>query len=330
MEGTTPPSGRPSIKRLMQAIRRLHLYLGLLLFPWAILYGVTAFLFNHPTAFADAPSISYSSDAWKGTPFEARPTAALLAEQVLAHLNEKQKPTATYRLAGEARFTREFAFATVKADGQTVSLLVDVKTGSGTVRSQPTREHVEPEMAPFAIGISEVAATHGRGGPPRGDGPRGSSDRIRLDDPIHERIKAGIPTVLERTGFPTGDVIVTSVPEVQFPILADGRVWTATYNPMTGSVSGAENDTKPETELGWRRFLLRLHTAHGYPSEANARWYWAVIVDVMAFVICFWGLSGLMMWWQLKGERKIGFAILVLSAIAAIGLGCAMHSTMTG
>ncbi len=325
MATLTPPTGRPSMQRAMQAIRRLHLYFGLLLFPWAILYGVTAFLFNHPTAFADAATTTFSARDLAGTPFEYRPSANEIAKQVLHKLNDKQKPVTPYTIAGEAKFTREFAFATVKADTQTVSVLVDVKSGGGTVRSQPIRESAPPEKAPFAIGRSEAPA--GRGTRPA---PRANADGLFLEESLAESIKASVPAILERTGFPTGEVTVTSVPDVQFPVLAEGRIWTATYNPMTGVVGGSSSESKPETELGWRRFLLRLHTAHGYPGESNSRWWWAVVVDAMAFATCFWGLSGLAMWWQLKAQRRLGFVLLALSAFAATALGFAMHAAMTG
>lgn len=141
-------------------------------------------------------------------------------------------------------------------------------------------------------------------------------------------MKAAVPTVLERIGFPNGEATVTSVPDVVFPILADGRRWTATFNPLAGSVSGVADGAKSESELGWRRFLLRLHTTHGYPSETNARWFWAVLVDAMALVMCFWGVSGLVMWWQLKGTRRVGAVVLCLSAVAATALGFAMHAAM--
>src|SRR5262249_45886866 len=71
-------------------------------------------------------------------------------------------------------------------------------------------------------------------------------------------------------------------------------------NPMTGGVSGRPADEKPETDLGWRQFLLGLHKAHGYPGEVNGRWVWALFADAMALTTCFWGLSGLLMWWQVK------------------------------
>ena len=68
----TEPTGteprRSAGRRVMHTIRRLHLYLGLFLLPWSILYGVTGFLFNHPTAFADAPTASFGRSELTGTP----------------------------------------------------------------------------------------------------------------------------------------------------------------------------------------------------------------------------------------------------------------------
>jgi hypothetical protein len=241
------------------------------------------------------------------------------AEQVVKQLNERLKPTTPYGLAGEAKYTREFAFATVKGDGRTVGVLVDVKNGRGTVRVTPAPPQREPEIAPFAVG--RVSA------PPRGPAPP-ATEGVILDHPLHERVKAAIPTILERTGFETGEVTVTSVPEIAFPIKFDGQVWTATYNPMTGAVSGKKSEEKPE--LSARSFLLRLHVAHGYPGETNARWFWAVIVDAMAAALCLWGLSGLIMWWQLRATRKLGLVVLALSTVAATTLSVIAHVAMSG
>jgi hypothetical protein len=330
-------------KALMMWVRRAHLYLGLLLFPWAILYGVTAFLFNHPTVFSDssAPTVHFEPSATVGTPLDTLESPQLIAEQVLAKLNESQKPATPYLLATPANFAsrdgRSFAFATVKAENQSLNVLVDLKSGGGTVRGTATREKKEPEKAPFAVGTSTGGGRVGRGpggpgggrGGPRGDMSSRGGEGVNFDKPLHESIKAAIPTILERTGFATGEVTITSVPDVVFGISANGKTWTANYNPMTGSVSGTPSNAKPENELGWRRFLLRLHTAHGYPSETGSRWFWAVIVDLMAFTMCFWGFSGLLMWWQLKATRKLGAIILVLSAISATALGLAMHIAMS-
>ena len=304
-------------RRAVMLLRRGHLYLGLFLLPWSILYGVTAFLFNHPTAFSDQPTTSFGRDALAGTPLDPLPTAAEQADNLVARLNESQRPATLYAVAGEARYAREFAFATVKAEGQTVSVLIDVKNGSGTIRMASAVERPTPEPAPFAARPPRPA-TRPTNGEPAGV-PNGFADRL----------KAALPTVLERSGFPGGEVTVTSVPDIVVPVTADGRTWTATYNPLTEAVTGTPADARPPTELSWRRFLLRLHTTHGYPGDVNARWFWAVVVDAMAFTMCFWGMTGLMMWWQVKATRRAGAIVLALSAAAATALGVAAYAGMT-
>ena len=66
-----------------------------------------------------------------------------------------------------------------------------------------------------------------------------------------------------------------------------------------------------------------------YPGEFNAKWVWAVVVDAMGFVMCFWGVSGLFMWWQIKATRKPGLAVLALSGVAATVLGVAMYGMLS-
>ena len=329
------PCRRPLPRRIVHWIRRGHLYLGLFLFPWAILYGVTGFLFNHPTALSDQPTKSFGSEALAGTPLEGAPSPNEQAEELVRKLNEHKQPATAYRLAGEARYAREFAFATVKVTEQgreqTVSVLVDLKNSQGTVRSAPPEApKKEVEKAPFAIGRNPSDAPRGRNPGRALEAERPNSDAIKLGSPLPERVKAAIPAILKSTGFPTGEITVTSVPELTIPIEADGRIWTATYNGMTGSLSGKPAETEEKPEPSARRFLTRLHLAHGYPGEQNSRWFWALIVDAMSFVLCFWGLSGLIMWWQIKATRIAGAIVLLVSAAAAVALGFGMHAMMVG
>ncbi|HVL14207.1 MAG TPA: PepSY domain-containing protein [Gemmata sp.] len=321
-----PRPRRPLRKRVMHCVRRGHLYLGLFLLPWAILYGVTGFLFNHPSAFADVPAREFGRSELAGTPLEYPPVPAEVAGRVVAALNDRAPDGTRYQLASpeKAKYTREFAFATVKADGQEVSVLLDVAGKGGTVRSRVVAPPKVEERAPFAVGTGPKAA-------PKGDRPaRPAGPGLALADPLHDRVKAAVPVVLERTGFPGGEVTVTSVPDLSFHMTDGTKTWVVTYNAMTGGVSGRSADEPAQAEdLSTRRFLTRLHTAHGYPGEQNARWFWAVVVDAMAFVMVFWGVSGLFMWWQIKATRKFGFLILLLSLAAATTLGLGMHEVMT-
>src|SRR5262245_17420681 len=78
------PFRRSLRKRIMHVVRRTHLYFGLFLLPWAVLYGATGFLFNHPSAFADAPTTTFGASELAGTPMESVPRPEAVAAQVVA------------------------------------------------------------------------------------------------------------------------------------------------------------------------------------------------------------------------------------------------------
>lgn len=330
------PPRRPPVKAAIHVLRRGHLYFGLLLFPWAILYGVTAFLFNHPTAFSDSGATTFGAETFLGTPMESPGSPTDVARQIVAVLNERAKDPSLYTLSENIApvYNREFSFATVKTDeGRTINVGLDATGKGGTIRGHAPRPEAKPaERAPFAIGAGPANREVRGGGRPQQAARRAQSENnLALAQPLHERVKSTIPVVLERTGFASGEITVTSVPDLTFQISdRDGTHWNVTANALAGTVNGTRADTeKTPSELSIRRFLLRLHTAHGYPSSGGIRWWWAVIVDVMAFVMVFWGLSGLIMWWQMKAQRKIGVAMVVLSIAGAIYLAMGMHSLMT-
>ncbi|MBM3979184.1 MAG: hypothetical protein FJ304_02650 [Planctomycetes bacterium] len=313
------PYRLPVRKRAMHAVRRAHMYCGLFLLPWAILYGVTGFLFNHPTAFADAPMKSFGAGELNDTPFALRPTSAGVAEQVVAALRgygADARPLTVVE-PEKARYTRDFAFATVRTDDQEISVLFDMTSPNGTIRPKPAapRPPKKPDAPkPFAHG-------------PRLDS---TVARFVTEKPLDERVRDTVPMVLDRAGFPKGTVTVTSVPDLTFLATDGATTWRVTYNALAGTVSAAPAESAPPPdELTTRRFLTRMHLAHGFPGSTNTKWFWALIVDAMALVMVFWGASGLFMWWQVKASRKLGLVVLLLSAAAATALGLGMHEVLT-
>lgn len=360
------PHRRSLLKRAMHVVRRAHLYFGLFLLPWAILYGATGFLFNHPTAFSDQPTATFGSKELAGTPMESVPKPVTVAEQVVAGLNERAKDGAKYTLVEteKAKYVNSFAFATVKTGDTEVSVLFDVNNPNGTVRSRPlpTAAPKSDEKAPFAISGANTKGTANARGGQRGErpAPKGEAKAmskgdakaeskgeaahnhggpLALANALHDRVKDATPTVLERTSFLTSAVLerisapdgmTVSVPDLSF-LMSDGaKTWRVTYNAQTGAVGGASADSiPPPEELSTRRFLTRMHLAHGYPGSQNAKWFWAIVVDAMAFVMVFWGVSGVFMWWQLKGTRRLGLIVLLFSAAAATALGFGMHDFLS-
>jgi hypothetical protein len=71
-----------------------------------------------------------------------------------------------------------------------------------------------------------------------------------------------------------------------------------------------------------------MHLAFTYPSRVDVRWFWAVAVDAMFVAMVFWGLSGILMWWQMKNQRRWGIATLLVSALVATALAAGMHDIL--
>jgi hypothetical protein len=286
----------------MHRVRRLHLFLGLFLLPWVLLYGVSGFLFNHPTAFPDQPTRSFGPEEVRGTPLEGLPTPAGMAEEVVAALNEKGGSYSVVR-PDEARFSRSRVTVQARGPGVEHAVVVDLTDGTGTVRTKPS---VDEPTAPFA-----------------------AKSGVRTASSLPDRLQTGTPVVLRKMGLDADEATVPgTLPDLTFYMEADGRVWKVTYQPQRGGVSGRPADA-PSQGLSTRRFLTQLHLAREYPSGVGARWFWAVAVDAMAFVMVFWAVSGLFMWWQIKAVRGWGAVVLAVSAAVATLVAVGMHGAFT-
>lgn len=292
---------RPSAATLrwnagMKWIRRLHLYAGLLLFPWIILYGITACLFNHPDWLSDrTPS--------EKTQVPNLPQAESLADELVKSINntkEGSQATPTVKLihADESLFSRRLVAVATTQDGQTLNVVVDMASGDAEIRQRTAR--------------------------PAGNLPAFAKDKHKLaSDPL-EKIKTQVSQLLKDKGHDAKDVQIQAVPDLEFQAEVNGELWEMKYNMQRGTFTARKNDSP--SSLTVRNFLLRLHLAHGYPNEQNIRFYWAIVVDVMFVAMVFWGISGVFMWWQLKAQRRIGLVLLLISAGLATWLTWGMHS----
>lgn len=343
----------PLVRFALMIVRRSHLYFGLLLVPWALLYGITAYLFNHPTHFSGTTIKSIENATYD----ELAPSRWNADDRARIIVSELQR-----RYASESKSIELLAAPAPKMVGSSIaasfdqgnvaySLTVPIDSPKASLRVSPKR--VEPERPKTAF-----FETEGNGGPggARGRGrgarptppmsqqqqqpglkqPNPNSDAqsnrspILIDEGLGVTLGMQLAKMFSGKGAIDHDIEpkqlrITSVPELVFFVKADGESWECRHNPLTGALN-----TKPEgsvmatAEPSWRRFLLRLHTAHTYPDEVGARWYWAVIVDVMAFVMVFWGVSGIVMWWQIKSTRRFGTVAMLVSLIFAAWLVYAM------
>ncbi|WZO98457.1 hypothetical protein EP7_000036 [Isosphaeraceae bacterium EP7] len=169
----------------------------------------------------------------------------------------------------------------------------------------------------------------GRGGPRVAAAPFAASGGVVLEKSPLDQMKQGLPALLAKLGYDKAKISEVRAAPLSFLMEGEGKRWQVTYNMLAGSVSGRPVDeTTAGAELSNRRFLLRLHMTHGYPSTFNARWVWAVLVDAMSSLMIFWGVTGIIMWWQIKRTRRLGSVALVVSLIAALWVGMEMHGFM--
>jgi hypothetical protein len=289
----------------MRVVRRAHLFAGLFLVPWVVLYGVTGFLFNHPDAFPNQEVRAFGAAEIQGTALEGLPGPADLAAQVVAALHAEWPGRADYRLAHpeQAAYSGDQVLALARGGGWQHAIRFDLTGRTGTVRSRPDGPAAE-----------EILLT--RGG------------AVSPDRPPPERFTTSLPVVLNRLGLPHAEVTLEEVPQLVFVLEAGGRLWRATYDLQSGAVRGVPL-ASPEAARSARRFLTGLHLAHGYPAGVSAGWFWAVLVDVMFVAMVFWAGSGILMWWQIKALRRWGAVVLALSGAAAAALAVGMTQGLT-
>ncbi len=296
--------------------------------PWVLLYGLTALLFNHPNVLT-APGTEVAYFSLDDAEAKLLPDADQLAEKAVTNVAAVLKAADSSQsieiaTPSNASFSRQM-FGSTSNDEFDASVVVDFATGKGYLKKRKKKE--EPKE-------------------PKEDAKPSLENKIdiKLDaDPVGD-FRKGVASLLKESDFDAEKVRIRSLPALEFDAIVDGEPMRMKLVQKSGGRgrSGSDNTDKkkdkPVTydatlsvvgqhprDMSARSFLLRLHMAHGYPNQANVRWFWAVAVDLMFASMVFWGLSGVVMWWQIKRTRKIGFVILGASAIVALWLAIGMH-----
>ena len=312
----SPPGPRrrsKSSSRALTVLRRIHLYSGLVLLPWVLLYGVTGFLFNHPTVASPNRSLSISKEQIEATflaaPLELESIADEVTRLASVSLPADTEPAIAItpkleRQAGRvAALDGQLVFDADSADGsRRHRLTVDLAIASGTYRDFAVRP--KPPRAPFAVADLPIGRSPEQGWRERGHALLSQIAGTEIKPP---RLR--------------------SSPDVVFPVDYDGVAYLARYDLADDELSAVPESDQPGTPL--RSFFLRMHKAHGFPNQGIIRTVWALLVDAMAISMVLWALSGLFMWWKIKKTRRVGLAILSLSPLAAVAVAFGMYSNLS-
>lgn len=288
------PRGRPRYGAAMKIVRRLHMYLGLLLFPWILLFGISGVLFNHPEIGRDIDDRRISGEQLSAlTDFRPWEPDAL-ARKVVEQLNAGS-PSPYVLDEGSPAFSGWPIFIAPGGDGGRHVLILNLESGNATLaRHAPHPKAPEAPFAGAAIDLPEYRMAA-----------------------VQEQVKELLP----RLGVDAAGALRAhpkTSPELRFRMRdADARSWNVTYNLGTGRLDGRLDDAAARPRFV--EVLEKLHTTHHYPVHGGMTWLWALFADITGITLVLWALSGLAMWWQMKPTRVVGaVGIAVALAVAAV------------
>ena len=302
------PERRKRYNTILRWIRRTHMYLGLLMIPWLLLYGITAYLFNHPGGSSGEEPLTLDAAALGHAGFDRLVDPRELADQVLADLEEDETFAARgFRIVHpeEIRYEGSVGF---RGDGEARrhELVVSPERGRGTLRTRPLEKEAESQE-------DEGPAT-----------PVAHIDREVLGTELSVQLTEAASALLVLHDPTVGAVEHDWGPELRFEITdGTGEVWFLGYNLHNRRVRAWPDPGDPGLP-SLSQFLTRLHTTRSYPDEWGLGSVWPLLVDLTATCMILWALSGLLMWWQMKLVRLSGAVTLVLSLTLATSVAFLM------
>jgi len=271
-------------------VRRIHLYAGLFLLPWVLLYGITGAMFNHQGLLPEATIYDVPSDALETTSLSGIPSPETLAQQVVDALKSASPEDNISLLDNHGAEFNNSIILEASASGRKHAVRIDPVKQSASVLLLPQNE--QPELL-----IRDVR-------------------HVKLQEDPYEMARESVPEILRQVGIESDE---PPKPRgwCKLNFLADvnGQPARITYVLRDGHVDVTRYGG--DSQMSARRFFLRLHTSHGQPPHWNARMIWSVLLDAMAIAMVTWSITGLIMWWQLKRTRIIGGIVITASLLSA-------------
>lgn len=271
-------------------LRRIHLYAGLFLLPWVFLYGITGAMYNHLGLMPEVEFRSVSASQLQQTSLAEFPTPASLAAAVVKAI-QAAAPKSNIELN----------------EDHPPEFVNDVILKASENETQHAI-HIHPvdKSAWIASGTSKAN--------PRSLLPKVNNVDVDPDPYLLARETA--PEILKAAGIQTeASIQPMGWSKLNFLARVDGQPARITYVLRDGHVDITEYNGEPDMSL--RQFFMRLHTTHGQSPHWNGRMIWSVVIDIMAIAMVSWGITGIVMWWQIKRTRIVGTCVIGLSIATA-------------
>lgn len=272
-------------------LRRVHLYAGLFLLPWVLLYGITGAMYNHQGLFPEVSVRQIAASDLTDSALTYMPDAETLARRVVEAM-QSAAPQSSISLSSRhgAEFNNDIILQ-VEADGRSHAVHIDPVSHAAKVVRLPKPETLQPAV----IGL----------------------DHVTLTENPYELARQSVPDIMTMAGISSSEQPrPRGWCKLNFLADVDGAPARVTYVLRDGHVDVTRFEGQDGMTL--RQFFMRLHTTHGQPPHWNGRMYWSLLLDTMAIAMVTWGITGLVMWWQIKRTRIVG-AIVIASSILTAG-----------
>ncbi len=69
--------------------------------------------------------------------------------------------------------------------------------------------------------------------------------------------------------------------------------------------------TVEDRRFRWDHFLTGMHARGGFEQEGFLQLSWSIVVDIVCVAMIVWIASGLVMWWELPGQRRWGWVAIL-------------------
>ena len=289
--------------RTQKFIRRSHMYSGLALVPWVLLYGWTAVLFNHgswmsPWERSRISEVELIGAGWDVP--DSRSVAEAAIQQVRARMESGE--TALSLVEGSIRTVGSFQIEGVRGDKR-FRIRASADGGGAFLDSVPLVE--DDDELPAWLEAAQA---------------NGIDLDVEPDDTLLDAARAAMGPGPERSS-----IRIRRRPRVECLVRDRSGAEYQLSVPFEPNADVRLEHASGSTAL--RSKLLRLHFQHGDPGTNGPRALWFLIVDFMGFAMLIWGLSGLVMWWAIKKTRRVGAVALGLGVgtmgVLAVGVWAA-------